>query len=90
MKRSLITATVLSSVVLLVSACGSGPSIETREELAQCITDAGWSMYGAYWCSHCKAQKQLFGTAFEKINYVECAEEGVDGQKDICTIAGVE
>lgn len=86
--RRLFVVSIFSAA-LIVSACGSTPSIESREELAQCITDAGWSMYGAYWCSHCKAQKQLFGTAFENINYIECTEDGENGQPEVCAIAGV-
>jgi len=30
------------------------------DEFAQCLTDKGVKMYGAYWCPHCQAQKALF------------------------------
>lgn len=46
------------------------------DDFAQCITDQGGKMYGAYWCSHCEAQKALFGSAFKNINYVECSSPG--------------
>jgi hypothetical protein len=46
-------------------------------------------MYGAYRCSHCTAQKQLFGDAFDMITYIECAEDAADGQPEVCAIAGV-
>ncbi len=46
------------------------------DDFAQCITDKGGKMYGAYWCPHCTAQKNLFGSAFRKINYVECSSPG--------------
>ncbi len=39
---------------------------------AACLTDREVAMYGANWCSHCQNQKNLFGAAFKKINYVEC------------------
>ena len=42
-------------------------------------------MYGASWCPHCKAQKALFGSAFAKVNYVECTTDTVK-----CSIAGVQ
>ncbi|MFA5987413.1 MAG: hypothetical protein WC797_02050, partial [Candidatus Paceibacterota bacterium] len=42
-------------------------------------------MYGAVWCSHCQAQKKLFGSAFKLINYVECT---TDAQK--CIDAKIE
>jgi|FLOH01.1.fsa_nt_gi parvulin-like peptidyl-prolyl isomerase len=57
---------------------------------AQCITDSGAKMYGAYWCSHCNAQKELFGDAVEYIPYVECAIENQDGQNEACTNAGIQ
>lgn len=31
-------------------------------------------MYGAYWCSHCQAQKKLLGDS-QYIPYVECTVE---------------
>ncbi|HSD12045.1 MAG TPA: hypothetical protein VLC10_00670 [Patescibacteria group bacterium] len=52
----------------------TGPDM--RGDLAQCLTDKGVKMYGAYWCPHCQAQKKAFGAAFKKVNYVECAIPG--------------
>ncbi len=46
------------------------------DAFAQCITDSGAKFYGAYWCSHCQAQKLLFGKSVEKLPYVECALQG--------------
>ncbi|KAM0975189.1 hypothetical protein ACFX13_018542 [Malus domestica] len=34
-------------------------------------------MYGAFWCSHCVEQKQMFGSEAAKLlNYVECFPGG--------------
>lgn len=52
---------------------------------AQCLRDKGLVMYGAEWCSHCQAQKQLFGKSFRYIPYVECPQ---DPQR--CLAAGIE
>lgn len=60
------------------------------EEFAQCVTDSGATMYGTYWCGHCKAQKEAFGDSFDKINYVECAIPNVQGQTEECRDAGIE
>ncbi len=49
---------------------------DQRGALAQCLTDKGVKMYGAYWCPHCQAQKKEFGAAFSKVTYVECAIPG--------------
>lgn len=56
--------------------------------LAQCLAEKGVKFYGASWCSHCKAQKELFGGAADKLPYVECVV-GND-QAKVCTDAGVE
>lgn len=46
------------------------------DDFAQCLTDKGATMYGAYWCPHCADQEALFGSAFKHINYVECSSPG--------------
>lgn len=45
--------------------------------LARRLRDAGAQMFGAFWCSHCYEQKQVFGKeAMEVLPYVECFPEG--------------
>lgn len=59
--------------------------------LAKCLSETGVKMYGAWWCPHCKNQKDMFGKSFRYINYVECAEPGTrQGQTRECQDAGVE
>lgn len=75
--NALIFGSVILVIVGLVGITiwqKNKPSV--YDDFAQCITDAGGKMYGAYWCSHCEAQKELFGSAFRKINYVECSSPG--------------
>lgn len=50
------------------------PAPAGAEALAQCLTDKGVKFYGAFWCSHCKEQKESFGSAAAKLPYIECAE----------------
>ena len=45
------------------------------DEFAKCLGEKEVVMYGAEWCSHCTAQKKMFGESFEYISYVECSEE---------------
>jgi len=83
MKKLLIMALALSVVV--VAGCSISQEDEQKIEFAQCLTDAGFKMYGATWCGHCKDQKERFGAkAFDKIDYVECTK-----QETLCDIAGV-
>jgi hypothetical protein len=59
--------------------------------LAECLTSKGLKMYGTYWCPHCKDQKKEFGSAWSKINYIECSEQGNPrSQLKVCADAGIE
>jgi len=62
------------------------------DEIAQCLTDKGVLMYGAWWCPHCEAQKDEFGKSFDLINYVECALPGRQsgGQTEECVDAEIK
>ncbi|KAJ8764502.1 hypothetical protein K2173_006242 [Erythroxylum novogranatense] len=45
--------------------------------LAKHLHSIGAKMYGAFWCSHCVEQKQMFGKeASEILDYVECFPNG--------------
>lgn len=45
------------------------------DSFAQCLTEKGFVMYGTYWCSHCRNEKEAFGDSFQYAAYVECTEE---------------
>ena len=53
-------------------------------DFANCLTEKDVKFYGAFWCSHCARQKQLFGDAIEKINYIECSLPDRSAQTSIC------
>ncbi|MBW2971914.1 hypothetical protein KY359_02660 [Candidatus Woesearchaeota archaeon] len=78
---------VLAVVAILLIAGYAYAKTQPKTDyagFAQCLTEKGAVMYGAYWCSHCKAQKADFGDAFQYVNYVECTED-----PDACTEAGI-
>ena len=58
-------------------------------DFAQCLTDASVTMYGAWWCPHCKNQKDLFGNAFDRVNYVECST-AARTMNQTCKDAGIQ
>ncbi|KMT11182.1 hypothetical protein BVRB_5g111100 [Beta vulgaris subsp. vulgaris] len=62
--------------------------------LAQHLKSIGAKMYGAFWCSHCQEQKEMFGSEAMKIlDYVECFPDGVKkGIKMVpaCNEVGIE
>lgn len=59
------------------------------DDFAKCLTESGAKMYGAYWCPHCKSQKEMFGSSFQYINYIECAPGGDDADPMACQAAGI-
>ncbi len=59
------------------------------DEFAQCISDSGAKFYGAYWCPHCAAQKQMFGKSAKKLPYIECSNQD-QSQTQICIDHNVE
>lgn len=85
-------AAVLAVVGLIVFATNnsigqSAPS--PYDDFAQCLTDSGVTMYGAWWCSHCENQKDLFGSAFDNVNYIECSTVART-MNQICSDAGID
>ncbi|CAN0918948.1 Thiol-disulfide oxidoreductase LTO1, partial [Linum grandiflorum] len=55
------------------------PSTPFTISLAKHLRSIGAKMYGAFWCSHCIEQKQMFGEeASKQLNYVECFPDGLN------------
>jgi thiol-disulfide isomerase/thioredoxin len=68
---------------------GSGFGQDQLAALADHLRESGAVFYGAYWCPHCQAQKQMFGKAASTLPYVECDPRGTNPQPDACQAAGV-
>ncbi|KAK6926230.1 Vitamin K epoxide reductase [Dillenia turbinata] len=62
--------------------------------LASHLRSIGAKMYGAFWCSHCLEQKEIFGREAAKLlDYVECFPDGYRKGVKIakaCAEAGIE
>lgn len=57
---------------------------------AECLTSKGATLYGAYWDSSTKKQKDYFGAEIAKISYVECGVQGdFRAQDKVCEDAGI-
>ena len=82
----LVLVPVIIYSVVVAGPAGSGQ----YDQFAQCLTDKGTKMYGAYWCSHCASQKRLFGKSFAKIKYIECSLPGGQEQTQECQEAKIE
>lgn len=81
-----IVTILLVVVIWLLYFLNNNTPKTNLDEFAKCLTEKDTVMYGTYWCSYCKAEKESFGSSFKYINYVECSEqtkicedEGIDG-----------
>ncbi len=59
------------------------------DEFATCLKDKGAVFFGAFWCTHCQAQKKMFGTSQKLLPYVECSTPDAKGQTQECIDKGV-
>lgn len=58
--------------------------------LAEHLTKVGAKFYGAYWCPHCKDQKEMFGASAHRLPYIECSPGGRRApQANRCRTAGI-
>ena len=86
--KLLILITTIVTMTLLISCTPTEPIQEeinpVLQSLAECLTESGAKLYGAYWCPHCIEQKEIFGASSDSLPYVECTE-----QEEECTNAGI-
>jgi thiol-disulfide isomerase/thioredoxin len=61
-----------------------------HDEFAQCLTDSGAKMFGAYWCPHCKDQKAMFENSWKYVDYIECSLPNNAGQTKTCIDAKID
>ena len=91
--RSLAAAAAALVLVFAVSYSIHSPSTDEKPpssatfyqvSLAKYLSDRGATMYGSYNCGHCQTQKELFGSAFGYVAYVECSRSGPDPNPALC------
>lgn len=84
--------------LLLPEGISLEEEIEEQEEIvdqaslevfAKCLDEKGMKFYGAYWCSWCNKEKELFGEAAQYLPYVECSDEETQEMLLVCEEAGV-
>lgn len=88
-KLSVLGLVLLTSFAL--TACSNNNSAAQAEAtaVAEWLTQSNVTMYGAWWCPHCADQKKIFGTAFDKVNYIECSTPDRK-QTQVCKDAGIQ
>ncbi|MBU6370938.1 MAG: hypothetical protein KGH93_03375 [Patescibacteria group bacterium] len=78
-----IIALAVASIRPAGTEISGGPS--KYDAFAQCLANAGATMYGAAWCPHCQEQKATFGSSFQYVKYVECPDNTA-----LCIAKGVQ
>jgi len=78
---------VLGTIATIIIQSGETPAVSSTkyDAFAQCLATKKLTMYGASWCSHCKAEKARFGDSFKYVPYVECTENPNE-----CLAKGIE
>ena len=84
-KYKILAVIIILSALLIYAAYKKQASPGEYDDFAKCLTENNATMYGTEWCTHCKAQKELFGKSFKYVTYIDC-----DRNKDICTSKGIE
>ncbi len=84
---SIIGLLILGIIVTVIvrssnSNTPTGPG--KHDDFAVCLKDKGAIFYGAFWCTHCQAQKKLFGSSAKLLPYVECSTANGQGQTQAC------
>lgn len=85
-----IVVLILGSIITIVSKNSAPKTSGKYDNFATCLKDKGAVFYGAFWCSHCKAEKELFGSSQTLLPYVECSTPDGQGQTQICKDKKIE
>ena len=91
MTKNIIILIVVVVLVLVLAYFMKGedkPSI--YDNFAQCLAEKGAVFYGAFWCPHCKEQKEMFGKSVKYLPYVECSTPDGRSQNQACKDKGIQ
>lgn len=87
--NALIRAGVLAMLCLSAVSFGAADKPAKLDGFARCLADKKATMYGAFWCDHCREQKELFGDSAPLLPYVECVEKGTRKVTEQCKALGI-
>ena len=78
----------ITTVLLQSNSAPAGPG--KYDIFATCLRDKSVVFYGAFWCTHCQAQKKLFGSSQKLLPYVECSSANGQSQLQVCVDKKIE
>jgi hypothetical protein len=88
--RKIVTAVLIVAAFAAVIYLGLRKRGSRLDGFAKCLAGKQAKMYGAYWCPHCADQKEMFGSSFQYVPYVECGVPGSHDEAQICKDAGIK
>lgn len=87
----IIVIVLVFGTIITVMSVGTRPNVPGKyDTFATCLKDKGAVFYGAFWCTHCQAQKKLFGSSEKLLPYVECSTPDGQGQNQVCKDKQIE
>ncbi|MBI2629434.1 hypothetical protein HYW74_05100 [Candidatus Pacearchaeota archaeon] len=86
----IIVAVLIIIGIAYFLAFKENPNDGKYDSFAQCLSEKNTTMYGAFWCPHCKEQKKAFGSSWQYINYIECSTPDGNAQLQICKDANID
>lgn len=91
-KKTLITIVASAILIILISVVlvKSSNAPSKYDGFASCLSEKGAKFYGAFWCPHCRSQKDIFGKSAKNLPYIECSTPDGNNQLAVCTDAGIE
>ena len=61
------------------------------DRFAKCLAAKDATMYGVFWCDHCREQKEKFGDSFKYVKYVECVTQDAPHELiPVCKAQGIK
>ena len=87
--NSLIRASAVGLLCLWGVSFGAADKPANLDDFARCLGKKEAVMYGAFYCEHCKEQKDLFGDSAQYLPYVECVERGTRKVTEQCKTLGI-
>jgi phage baseplate assembly protein gpV len=88
--RDVLLGGLIVTAVIAAYFIGRHRRVGHLNAFAQCLSARQIKIYGAYWCPHCADQKEVFGSAFQYVAYVECGIKGSRAEAPECLQAGVK
>ena len=91
-RRSLFLVVFVAVLLVQTAAvprAASGARSRNLDVFAKCLAAKHATMYGSFWCRHCDDQKEMFGSSFQYIPYVECSTPGLRQMVFLCQAKGI-